>query len=76
MDLCDMELERKGIIKSVDVNKDIKRRFMDIGIVPGIEIIRYLEDIGKGISAYMIMDSLIAIRNRDVKGIKVIYEEF
>ena len=49
---------------------------MDIGIVPGIEIIRYLEDIGKGISAYMIMDSLIAIRNRDVKGIKVIYEEF
>ena len=76
MDLCDMELERKGIIKSVDVNKDIKRRFMDIGIVPGIEIIRYLEDIGKGISAYMIMDSLIAIRNMDVKGIKVIYEEF
>lgn len=75
MDLCDMELERKGIIKSIDVNKDIKRRFMDIGIVPGVEIIRYLEDIGKGISAYMIMDSLIAIRNRDVKGIKVIYEE-
>ena len=75
MDLCNMELERKGIIKSIDVNKDIKRRFMDIGIVPGIEIIRYLEDIGKGISAYMIMDSLIAIRNKDVKGIKVIYEE-
>ena len=69
-----MDFDKVGVIKEIMVNDDMKRRFMDIGIVPGNEIIRIMEDYGKGISAYMIMDSLIAIRNKDTRGISVIYE--
>ncbi len=74
VNMCDMELDKKGIIKKVDVNEDMKRRFMDIGIVIDSSIVRVLEDYNKSISAYFIMDSLIAIRNKDVEGIMVIYE--
>ena len=72
--ICDMLLNKEGIIKSIEVDNDMKRRFMDIGIVPGVSINRVLEDYGKSISCYMIMDSLIAIRNKDCRGILVSYE--
>lgn len=74
MELCKMDFNKVGIIEKIMINDDMKRRFMDIGIVPGSEIIRVMEDYGKGISAYMIMDSLIGIRNKDVRGIIVNYE--
>ena len=74
MELCKIEFDRVGIIKKIMVNEDMKRRFMDIGVVPGNEIIRVMEDYGKGISAYIIMDSLIGIRNKDARGIIVNYE--
>ena len=75
IDLCDMKLDRVGVIKSINVRDDMKRRFMDMGIVPGCRIIRLLEGYGKEISAYLIMDSVIAIRNKDTIGIEVCYEE-
>ena len=75
VDLYKMDLDRVGIIKKINVNDDIKRRFLDIGIVPNVKIVRLLEDYGKGISAYLIMDGIIAIRNKDTLGIGVIYEE-
>lgn len=74
VDLYKMELNKVGIIKKIDVSDNIKRRFMDIGIVPNIKIERILEDFSKSMSAYKIMDSVIAIRNIDTIGIGVIYE--
>lgn len=74
MELCKIEFDRVGIIKKIMVNDGMKRRFMDIGVVPGNEIIRVMEDYCKGISAYIIMDSLIGIRNKDARGIIVNYE--
>lgn len=75
VDLCKMELDKVGIIKKFDVIDNIKRRFLDIGITKDVKIIRVLEDYSNNMSAYLIMGSLIAIRNKDTKGIKVIYEE-
>lgn len=72
--MCDMELDREGIIKKIDVGNDMERRYMDIGIVPGGKITRVYEDFSKSISCYMVMDSFIAIRNKDSKGIMVSYE--
>lgn len=69
-----MEIDKIGIVKKFDVDDSIKRRFLDIGIVPNSKIIRVLEDYSKNISAYLIMNSLIAIRNTDTEGIEVIYE--
>ena len=74
VDLCKMEINKVGIIKKIDVNEDIKRRFLDIGIVPQGKIVRILEDYSKSISAYLIMDGIIAIRNNDTLGISVVYE--
>lgn len=75
VDLCKMELDRAGIIKQFNVDDSIKRRFLDIGIAPGTRVKRVLEDYYNNMSAYLIMGSLIAIRNTDTKGIGVIYEE-
>ena len=75
VDLCKMELDKVGIIKKFNVIDNIKRRFLDIGITKDVKIIRVLEDYSNNMSAYLIMGSLIAIRNKDTKGIKVIYEE-
>ena len=75
VDLCKMKLDRAGIIKQFNVDDSIKRRFLDIGIAPGTRVKRLLEDYYNNMSAYLIMGSLIAIRNTDTKGIGVIYEE-
>ena len=75
VDLCEMDIDRVGIIRMVDVNDDIRRRFLDIGIVPGVKIVRVLEDYCGSISAYLILDGIIAIRNNDTIGIGVSYEE-
>ena len=74
VDLCKMDIDRVGIIKKFEVSDDIKRRFLDIGIIPENKIIRVLEDYSKTMSAYLIMNSLSAIRNIDTEGIEVIYE--
>lgn len=74
VDLCKMDIDKIGIIKKFDVDDSIKRRFLDIGIVPNSKIIRVLEDYSQNMSAYLIMNSLIAIRNTDTEGIEVIYE--
>lgn len=75
VDLCKMEIDKIGIIKKFNVDDSIKRRFLDIGIVPNSKIVRVLEDYSKNMSAYLIMNSLIAIRNIDTEGIEVVYEE-
>lgn len=75
VDLCKMEIDKVGIIKKIDVSEDIKRRFLDIGIIPDSKIVRILEDYNNSISAYLIMDGIIAIRNSDTLGIGVKYEE-
>ncbi len=75
IDLCKMQLNKIGIIKKFNVSDDIKRRFLDIGIASNVKIKRVLESYNNNMSAYKIMGSLIAIRNKDTKGIKVVYEK-
>lgn len=50
----------------------IKRRFLDIGMIPGAQIQKVLKNPFGGISAYSIMGATIAIRDQDAKEIKVI----
>ena len=50
----------------------IKRRFLDIGMIPGAYIQKVLKNPFGGISAYSIMGATIAIRDQDAKEIKVI----
>ena len=67
-------LNKKCVVVDVNDLSSIKRRFNDIGIIPGISIMRVLDGPFGGISAYSVLGSLIAIRDVDAKDVIVRYE--
>ena len=70
-----ISLDKTCIIKKVNSSSSMKRRLIDIGIIPNAKITKVLTSPFGGISAYSIMDATIAIRNNDAKEIEVEYEE-
>lgn len=72
--LNNIEVDKEYKISSLRVDKTILKRFLDIGLIPGTKIKKVLISPFKGISAYLIMDSIIAIRDKDVTGVIVSYE--
>lgn len=70
-----IELGKKCKVIDVQAEEAMLRRFLDIGIIPGAIIEKVLIGPFKGIGAYYIMGSTIAIRDSDVKGIRVEYAE-
>ena len=69
-----LNLNEKAKVITISDNSLIKRRLLDIGIIPGMQIEKILESPFKGISAYLIIDSIIAIRDKDAIYIEVCYE--
>jgi len=67
-------LNKRAKVITISDNSLIKRRLLDIGIIPGVDLEKILVSPFKGISAYLVMDSLIAIRDNDAKYIEVCYE--
>ena len=62
---------QKAIIKKINNNGSIRRRLLDIGIIPNTYIECYLESPFKDPIAYKIKNAIIAIRKCDSKGIEV-----
>ena len=71
MNLCDLKVNAKAIIKEINYNSNIKRRLYDLGFTKGTKIELALISPSKHIKAYCIRDSLIAIRNKDAKKIEI-----
>lgn len=69
-----VNINQKVTVVNINDNSLIKRRLEDIGIIPGMDIEKVLISLFKGIGAYEVMDSLIAIRDEDAKYIEVEYE--
>ena len=69
-----VKVNEKVMVIDINDKSLLKRRLIDIGIIPGINIEKVLISPFKGISAYLVMDSLIAIRDDDAKYIEVCYE--
>lgn len=69
-----IKLNKKAKVITISDKSLIKRRLLDIGIIPGIKIEKILTSPFKGISAYLVSDSLIAIRDEDASWIEVCYE--
>ena len=67
-------LNKRAKVITISDNSLIKRRLLDIGIIPGIKLEKILISPFKGISAYLVMDSIIAIRDTDANYIEVCYE--
>ena len=68
-------MDKEYNVLCLNVEKNVLRRFLDIGLIPGAKIKKVLRGSFKGISAYLIMDSVIAIRDRDVEGVLVANEK-
>ena len=69
-----IDIDKEYKVLSLNVDENILRRFLDIGLIPGTKIKKVLISPFKGISAYSIMDSIIAIRDKEVEGVIVEYE--
>ena len=66
-----LDVGKKGIVISIDTNKEMKRRFMDLGLIEGTMVETYLKSPFNDPIAYKIKNAIIAIRNNDSKYIVV-----
>ena len=71
MRLCDLNVNDRAEVVEVSADGDIRRRFLDIGLIEGTEV----ECIGKSPSgdpsAYFIRGAAIAIRKKDAAEVLV-----
>ena len=58
-------------IDKINLNEKNKRRLYDIGLVNGTKIKKLFNSPSKRIKAYLIRDSIIAIRDNDASNIEV-----
>lgn len=63
----------RGIVKSINLSGDIKRRLMDIGLIENTEIECVGRSPGGDPSAFLIRGAVIAIRSEDCDGILIDY---
>lgn len=71
MYLSDIKNNEYYIVNKINANEKIKRRLYDIGLINGTKIKILLTSPSKKIKAYLIRDSIIAIRNKDASKIEV-----
>ena len=69
-----VSINKRCRIFKLDIEGNMLRRLLDIGIIPGAIIKKVLVSPFGGISAYSIMGTTMAIRDKDVKGVFVEYE--
>lgn len=69
--LTDLKLNSIANIDHLDCVEHIKRRFFDLGIIPGTPIIPVFKSISGDPIAYEVRNTLLAIRYQDAKDIFV-----
>lgn len=57
------------IVKKINNKGTIRRRFLDMGLIPGTKVRCIMKSPGGELVAYMIKGALIAIRTDDSKGV-------
>lgn len=70
MTLDKMMLNEEMTVKKVTGKDSIKRRFLDLGFIPGIKVKCVLISPFKDPKAYKVSGNIIAIRNNDAKYIE------
>ena len=71
MYLDDINKLKEYKIKNINTNEMTKRRLYDIGLIKDVKIKFLYKSPSNKIKAYLIKDSIIAIRNIDAKNIEV-----
>lgn len=70
--LSDLPLNKTGIIKDINCIDNVKRRFLDLGLIYGTPITPILISPSSDPRAFEVRNSVIAIRKEDAKQIKII----
>lgn len=66
-----LKINEEAVIVSVNTDKDIKRRLMDIGFVKGEKVKLILKNFGDNMRAYKIKNTIMALRVKDSKNILI-----
>lgn len=73
MPLTKLELDCVGIIKEINCRNNIKRRLLDLGLIPNTFITPITQSIAGDPIAYEIRNIILAIRKQDAE--KIIVEK-
>lgn len=68
--LDNLQTGQRAVIKKIYANDDIRRRFLDIGLIKGTVVECVLKSPLGDPSAFMIRGALIALRCDDTSGIE------
>ena len=69
--LTKLELNTPGFIKEINCNRSIKRRLLDLGLIPNTKIVPVLKSVSGDPIAYEIRNIILAIRKQDAEKIIV-----
>ena len=71
--LTNLPIMKKGKIESMECTGSVRRRLLDLGLVNNSYITPILNSASKGLRAFDIRGTLIAIRDEDTSLISVIF---
>lgn len=69
-----IKIDDEVIIRSIKGEDSLKRRLLDLGFIPGDKVKCVLVSPFKDPKAYLVNNSVIALRNKDAEGLEVNYE--
>lgn len=69
--LTKLELRSTGIIKEINCKSNIKRRLLDLGLIPNTPITPILKSISGDPIGYEVRNIILAIRKQDAEKIMV-----
>ncbi len=69
--LTKLSLNTSGFIKEINCNNSIKRRLLDLGLIPNTKIVPILKSVSGDPIAYEVRNIILAIRKQDADKIIV-----
>ncbi len=63
--LSNLKLNSTGVIKEINCKSNIKRRLLDLGLIPNTEITPIMESVSGDPMAYEVRNIILAIRKED-----------
>lgn len=63
--LSNLKLNSTGVIKEINCKSNIKRRLLDLGLIPNTEITPIIESVSGDPMAYEVRNIILAIRKED-----------
>lgn len=66
-----LPLEIPAVVLSLSCSREFRYRLRDFGLVPGTRVIARYRSPGGGVVALEFRGTVVALRTRDIKGVKV-----